>query len=126
MRREGYFSLVDSAKTGFVIDKKRIEQIRQEYGKKYPDFLGKDEGRSYVSNSIVGKLYRNALNYINGNVNELEANFAQMNIDDDNGHLSTMNSSAVRRQARLFLWRSFVTLVFDSIARSAQLLIDAT
>ncbi len=75
---------VDSGKTGYVIDKKRIQEIRQKYGKKYPDFLGKNEQRSYRSESIVGKLYRNAKNYINGKNDELENIFAQLNINDDN------------------------------------------
>ena len=102
MHNGDHVFLVDSAKTGYVIDKKRIEQIRHEYGKKYPDFLGKDEGRSYVSDSIVGKLYRNALNYINGNVDELEAHLAQLNIDDAAEPLAVIHSSAVRRQAHSF------------------------
>jgi hypothetical protein len=75
--------LVDSGKTGYVIDKKRIQQIREKYGKKYPDFLCKDEKRSYQSESIVGKLYRNAKNYINGKTDQLENIFAQLNINDD-------------------------------------------
>ncbi len=66
-----------------MIDKKRIQQIREKYGKKYPDFLNKDEKRSYRSESIVGKLYRNAKNYINGKTDELENIFAQLNINDD-------------------------------------------
>lgn len=77
---------VDSGKTGYVVDKKRIEEIREQYGKKYPDFLGKDEKRSYRSESIVGKLYRNARNYINGKTDDLENLFAQLNLDDDDEH----------------------------------------
>ncbi|CAF3120665.1 unnamed protein product [Rotaria socialis] len=75
-----FSSAVDSGKTGYIIDKKRIKSIREKYGQKYPDFLGKDEKRSYTSESIVGKLYRNALNYIHGNLKQLEAVFAQLNI----------------------------------------------
>lgn len=75
--------IVDSGKTGYVVDKKRIEQIREKHGKKYPDFLNKDEKRSYRSESIVGKLYRNARNYIQGKTNDLENIFAQLNINDD-------------------------------------------
>ncbi|CAF5216634.1 unnamed protein product [Rotaria magnacalcarata] len=75
-----FSSAVDSGKTGYIIDKKRIKSIREKYGQKYPDFLGKDEKRSYTSESIVGKLYRNALNYIHGNLKQLEAVFSQLNI----------------------------------------------
>lgn len=75
--------LVDSGKTGYVVDKHRIGQIREKHGKKYPDFLGKDEKRSYRSESIVGKLYRNARNYIQGKTNDLETIFAQLNINDE-------------------------------------------
>lgn len=74
--------VVDSGKTGYIIDKKRLQQIREKYGKKYPDFLGKEQYRSYQSESIVGKLYRNALNYIHGKTDEIENIFAQLNIDD--------------------------------------------
>ena len=78
--------VVDSGKTGYVIDKKRIQQIRTEHGRKYPDFLGKDEKRSYRSESIVGKLYRNARNYIDGKTDELENIFAQLNVNDDDNN----------------------------------------
>lgn len=76
-----FIALVDSGKTGYVIDKTRLKQIREKYGQKYPDFLGKDPKRSYKSESIVGKLYRNALDYINGNLDQLEKAFAQLKID---------------------------------------------
>ena len=86
------FSLiVDSGKTGYVVDKKQIEQIRKKHGKKYPDFLNKDERRSYRSESIVGKLYRNARNYIQGKTNDLENIFAQLNINDDDDQPKSSN-----------------------------------
>jgi hypothetical protein len=75
--------LVDSGKTGYIIDKKRIQKIRQEYGKKYPDFLGKDAKKSYPSQSIIGKLYHNALYYTNGKIDQLEQIFSKLNIDDN-------------------------------------------
>ncbi|CAF4915538.1 unnamed protein product, partial [Rotaria sp. Silwood1] len=43
--------------------------------------------KSYPSASIVGKLYRNALNYINGKTDKLEEIFAQLNINDDEQEL---------------------------------------
>ncbi len=88
-----YLFLVDSGKTGYVIDKKRIQEIRGKYGKKYPDFLGKDEKRSYQSESIVGKLYRNALCYIKGKTDELENIFSQLNINDNEQILPTHRTS---------------------------------
>jgi len=84
-----FYFLVDSGKTGYVIDKKRIQKIREEYGKKYPDFLEKDEKRSYRSESIVGKLYRNALYYITGKTDELDAVFAQLNIEHNEQSISS-------------------------------------
>jgi hypothetical protein len=95
-----FLFLVDSGKTGYVIDKKRIQKIREQYGKKYPDFLGKDEKKSYRSESIVGKLYRNALNYINGNIDELDTVFAQLNLDDNEQQLATENSSVREKRIR--------------------------
>ncbi|UJR30133.1 hypothetical protein I4U23_017674 [Adineta vaga] len=84
-----FSSSVDSGKTGYVVDKKRIQQIRATYGKTYPDFLGKDKKKSYTSTSIVGKLYHNALNYIHGKTDELEKIFAQLNVDDNHDQLNT-------------------------------------
>lgn len=75
------------------MNKKRIEEIREKYARKYPDFLGKDERRSYRSESIVGKLYRNAQNYINGKTDDLENLFAQLNIDDENDQPRSANRS---------------------------------
>ncbi len=97
-----YLFLVDSGKTGYVIDKKRIQQIRGKYGKKYPDFLGKDEKRSYQSESIVGKLYRNALCYIKGKTDELENIFSQLNINDNEQILPT-HRTAVRDNILILL-----------------------
>jgi len=34
-------SIVDSGKTGYVINKERIQEIREKYGHTYPDFLMK-------------------------------------------------------------------------------------
>ncbi|CAF1495011.1 unnamed protein product [Adineta steineri] len=76
-----FSSSIDSGKTGYIIDKKRIKEIREKIGGKYPDFLGKEKSRSYQSKSIVGKLYHNALNYKYGNIDKLEDIFAQMNIN---------------------------------------------
>lgn len=75
------FSLVDSGKTGFVIDRKRLQTLRMQYAKKYPDFLEKGPSKSYVSNSIVGKLYRNACKYLDGKADELDVLFSQLMID---------------------------------------------
>ena len=87
-----------------MIDKKRIQEIREKYGKKYPDFLGKDEKRSYRSESIVGKLYRNAFNYIHGKTNELENIFAQLNLDDtqEDAQILPTRYTSVRRTSNIF------------------------
>ncbi|CAF3878794.1 unnamed protein product [Rotaria sp. Silwood2] len=91
-----FSSSVDSGKTGYVIDKKRIQKIREKYGQKYPDFLGKDEKKSYQSVSIVGKLYRNALHYINGKTDKLEEIFAQLNINDNEEKLLPHDTSSAK------------------------------
>jgi hypothetical protein len=96
------FFLVDSGKTGYVIDKKRIQKIREEFGRKYPDFLGKDVRKSYPSTSIVGKLYHNALNYINGKTDELETMFAQLNIDENEQKLPIQSNSVRRKDESFF------------------------
>lgn len=57
--------LVDAGKTGYVIDRKVIADIRKQYGSNYPDFLMKKN--SYESQSILGKLYRKALEFKNSN-----------------------------------------------------------
>ncbi|CAF4720264.1 unnamed protein product [Rotaria sp. Silwood1] len=60
-----FSAAIDSAKTGYVINRKRLSQIRKTYGTIYPDFLMKNN--SYESQSIVGKLYRQAIEYRNAN-----------------------------------------------------------
>ncbi|CAF1424261.1 unnamed protein product [Rotaria sp. Silwood1] len=60
-----FSAAIDSSKTGYVADRQRINQIRKLVGKLYPDFLMKDN--SYESQSILGKLYRQALEYKNKN-----------------------------------------------------------
>jgi hypothetical protein len=61
-----FFSIiVDSGKTGYQIDKERIKQIRKIVGNIYPDFLMKNP--SYPSQSILGILYRKALDFKNQN-----------------------------------------------------------
>jgi len=57
--------IVDSGKTGYQIDRERMKQIRKIVGNVYPDFLMKN--RSYPSQSILGILYRKALDFKNQN-----------------------------------------------------------
>ncbi len=78
-----FVRLVDSGKTGYVINKERIQKIREKYGQEYPDFLMKYGKRYYQSNSIVGMLYRNAVFYKKGNLEELNKAFARMGIEDN-------------------------------------------
>ncbi|CAF1118346.1 unnamed protein product [Rotaria sordida] len=61
-----FSAAIDSSKTGYVIDRKHIKEIRKPYGTIYPDFLMKVN--SYESQSIVGKLYRQAIEYKNANL----------------------------------------------------------
>ena len=75
-------SLVDAGKTGYVTDRKRLHEIRDQHAKKYPDFLEKAQSRSYESKSIVGQLYRNARLYLDGKFQELDRWFAQSIIDE--------------------------------------------
>jgi hypothetical protein len=89
--------LVDAGKTGYVTDTKRLQEIRVQHAKKYPDFLGKGESRSYQSKSIVGQLYRNARLYLDGKFEELERWFAQSIIDEP------------VRSILLFVWRRFLS-----------------
>ncbi|CAF0997471.1 unnamed protein product [Adineta steineri] len=52
---------IDSGKTGCSIDQTRLREIQKLVGSTYPDYLmGK---KSYQSQSILGKLYRNALEF---------------------------------------------------------------
>lgn len=61
-----YVSLiVDAGKTGCQIDRQRVKEIRKMTGSTYPDFLMKN--RSYPSQSILGVLYRRALQFKNEN-----------------------------------------------------------
>jgi len=60
-----FLNLVDSGKTGYIIDREQIRQIRKLTGSKYPDFLMKKN--SYSSESILGILYRKALQFIEKN-----------------------------------------------------------
>ena len=96
--------VVDAGKTGYVIDKERIRQIRDEHGQTYPDFLMKYGKQYYPSKSIIGILYRNALSYKNGNTNELNAAFAQMGIEDKGLQVSTPTAltSLVRKKIEIF------------------------
>ncbi len=57
--------IVDAGKTGYQIDRKRITEIRKIAGFVYPDFLMKQS--SYPSQSILGILYRRALQFRNEN-----------------------------------------------------------
>ncbi|CAF3170689.1 unnamed protein product [Rotaria sp. Silwood2] len=85
-----FSAAIDSSKTGYVADRKRINQIRKLVGKLYPDFLMKNN--SYESQSILGKLYRLALEYKNKNSDKFRnqenilnkntyGNFRMRNID---------------------------------------------
>ncbi|CAF3739106.1 unnamed protein product, partial [Rotaria sp. Silwood1] len=58
---EMFSAAIDFGKTGYQIDTNRIEEIRKIVGHKYPDFLMKTS--SYQSESILGILYRKALNF---------------------------------------------------------------
>ena len=91
--------LVDAGKTGYVTDRKRLEEIRAQHAKKHPDFLDKGESRSYQSKSIVGQLYRNARLYLDGKFEELERLFAQLII----GEPQQASPSPVR-STFLFIW----------------------
>ncbi len=58
--------------------------------------------KSYPSTSIVGKLYHNALNYINGKTDELETMFAQLNIDENEQKLPIQSNSVRRKDESFF------------------------
>ena len=83
---------MDSGKTGYVIDKKRLQEIRAQYGRKYPNFLEKRFSPFYVSESIVGILYRNARTYLQGRFNELEAIFSKLIVDEPEQSLLALSS----------------------------------
>ena len=76
------FVLVDSGKTGYIVDRQRIQSIRSKYVEKYPDFLRRPVWQSYNSKSIVGRLYQNAMKYRNGKENELDEIFSQLDLND--------------------------------------------
>lgn len=61
--------VVDAGKTGYQIDKHRIQEIRKIVGNKYPDFLQKTKSPSYPSETILGILYRRAVSFKNGTLN---------------------------------------------------------
>ncbi|CAF2601938.1 unnamed protein product [Rotaria sp. Silwood2] len=56
-----FSAAIDSGKTGYQTDTNRIKEIRKIVGYKYPDFLMKT--LSYQSESILGIIYRKALNF---------------------------------------------------------------
>ncbi|CAF1332700.1 unnamed protein product [Rotaria sp. Silwood1] len=62
---EMFSAAIDSGKTGYQIDRDRIKEIRKIVGNIYPDFLMKNP--SYQSQSILGILYRKALDFKNQN-----------------------------------------------------------
>ncbi|CAF2732560.1 unnamed protein product [Rotaria sp. Silwood2] len=62
---EMFSAAIDSGKTGYQINKDRILEIRKIVGNIYPDFLMKKP--SYQSQSILGILYRKALDFKNQN-----------------------------------------------------------
>lgn len=73
---------VDSGKTGYIVDRQRIQSIRAQYVEKYPDFLRRPVWQTYKSKSIVGRLYQNAVKYRYGKENEIEMIFSQLNLND--------------------------------------------
>ena len=83
------YVLVDSGKTGYTVDKNRIQTIRNKYGQRYPDFLRKSGKSSYKSQSIVGILYRNAQLFQKNDVGSLANAFAQLTMQDDGSAIST-------------------------------------
>ncbi|CAF1106381.1 unnamed protein product [Adineta ricciae] len=84
-----FASAIDSGKTGYTIDKNRIQTIRNEYGKCYPDFLMKYDKSFYKSQSIVGILYRNARLFNKKDFESLANAFACLTTQDDGSAVST-------------------------------------
>ena len=74
--------LVDSGKTGYVVNKERIQEIRKIYGQEYPDFLIRYGKPFYPSKFILGILYRNAVAYKKGDVDKLNDAFARFGLND--------------------------------------------
>ncbi|CAF1064188.1 unnamed protein product [Adineta steineri] len=58
-----FASAIDSGRTGYVIEREYIEEIRQKYGHTYPVFVMKYGKKCYKSESILGILFRNAHDY---------------------------------------------------------------
>ncbi len=81
--------IVDSGKTGYVINKERIQEIREKYGQRYPDFLMKYGKDYYQSKSIIGTLYRNACFYQKEDMDKLNDAFARLGIDGNRLQTST-------------------------------------
>ncbi|CAF3664218.1 unnamed protein product [Rotaria socialis] len=65
-----FSAAIDSGKTGYEINKDRIKEIRKIVGSTYPDFLMKKP--SYQSQSILGTLYRRAVDFKQMNSNSSE------------------------------------------------------
>ena len=72
-----------------MIDRERVQKIREKYGQKYPDFLMKYGKSYYPSESILGILYRNAVAYKKGDVDKLNNAFAHLNLNDQGLQAST-------------------------------------
>lgn len=68
--------LVDAGKTGYQVSRGRLTAIRKMTGFIYPDFLMRDN--TYPSQSILGILYRKALQFKKENSNR----FNDENTDD--------------------------------------------
>ncbi len=84
--------VVDSGKTGYEIDRRRMKEIRKIVGSTYPDFLMKKS--SYPSQSILGILYRRALEFKNKNPNLFEG----QDIDDPTNSFIKVNKFNIHRQ----------------------------
>ncbi|CAF1100761.1 unnamed protein product, partial [Adineta ricciae] len=89
-----FASAIDSGKTGYTIDKSRIQTIRKKYGQCYPDFLMKYNKSFYKSQSIVGILYRNAQLFKKKDFRLLANAFAHLPMQDDGSAISTSTSLA--------------------------------
>ena len=104
-----YF-VVDSGKTGYTVDGKRVREIRETYGKEYPDFLMKYNKPRYQSDSIIGILYREAVAYKKGDTKQLDNQFTNLRLNDNQlQNPSPMPlSSLVRKQLALFRSKIFI------------------
>ena len=72
-----------------MISKERIQQIRAQYGQTYPDFLMNYGKKFYPSQSILGKLYRNAVLYKKGDMNQLSEQFAKFGLNNNRSQSSS-------------------------------------